>query len=118
PIPMTLVTALAVASPFLAGCNKVKELTGQTDEEKTEESTEEPETQEEVKAPEPPPEAKAELEVAKEAGLAEAALAPPPVEVQMTKIDDLLGLVPTSDKGVVVVRDASVFMGYIDSATQ
>src|SRR5690606_29244447 len=72
----------------------------------------------EVKAPEPPPEAKAELEVAKEAGLAEAALAPPPVEVQMTKIDDLLGLVPTSDKGVVVVRDASVFMGYIDSATQ
>jgi hypothetical protein len=109
--------ALAVASPLgLAGCNKIKELTGDTEEEKTEEKPEE--KPEEVKAPEPPPEAKAELEVAKEVGLAEVAIAPPPVAVELTKIDDLLALVPASDKGVLVVRDATVFMDYIDSSSQ
>jgi hypothetical protein len=122
PIPLTLVMAVAVASPFgLAGCNKVKELTGGKEE--AEEQTEEPaptEPQvEEPKAPEPPPEAKAELEVAKEAGLTEAALAPPPVPVvELTKVDDLLALAPTTDKGMVVIRDASVFLGYVDSAGQ
>jgi hypothetical protein len=112
--------ALAVASPFgLAGCNKIKELTGgEQEEEATEEPTPTPELVETAKAPEPPPEAKAELDVAKEAGLAEAALAPPPVEAEMTKIDDLLALAPAGDKGVVVIRDASVFMRYVDSASQ
>ncbi len=118
PIPLTLVMALAVTSP-LAGCNKVKELTGQGEDESAEEVKETEETEEETKAPEPPTEAKAELEVAKEAGLADAALAPPPaVETELTKIDELLELVPADDKGVVIVRDASVFMGYVDSATK
>jgi hypothetical protein len=121
PIPLTLVMTLAVASP-LAGCNKVKELTGGGDDEATEEPATEdpkPEAEEQAKAPEPPPEAKAELEVAKDAGLAEAAVAPPPeVAVELTKLENLLDLVPTGDKGVVVIRDASVFMGYIDSGAQ
>ena len=40
PLPLTVVMAVAVASP-VAGCNKVKELTGQ-EEEKTEEPSEAP----------------------------------------------------------------------------
>jgi outer membrane biosynthesis protein TonB len=120
PIPLTLLTALAVSAPLgLAGCQKVKELTGQTDEaENTEEVV-----PEEEKAPEP--EAKSEqaiveLETAKEAGLPEAALAPPPVAVApMTGLDDLLALAPKSTadhyEGVmIVVRDASVFLDYVD----
>jgi hypothetical protein len=119
PIPLTLVMALAVASP-LAGCNKVKELTGGDDEGAEEPPAEEPKPEPgtQPKAPEPPPEAKAELEIAKDAGLAETALAPPPVAVELTKLEDLLTLVPTGGQGVVIVRDASVFMGYVDAGAQ
>ncbi|WP_146156274.1 hypothetical protein [Enhygromyxa salina] len=119
PIPLTLVTALAVVSPLgLSGCQKVKELTGQTDESSDEDETEDKTSED--PAADAPDQAAVELETAKEAGLAEAALAPPPVAGPMTGLDDLLALVPKQDgdiKGVVVVRDASVFLDYIDEGS-
>src|SRR5690606_16950245 len=121
PIPLTLVAALAVSTLPLTGCQKIKEMTGQDEPESTEQPDATPPEAEQPEAPANAPSEAAvvELATAKEAGLAEAALAPPPVAAApMTGLDDLLALVPTGDiKGVAVVRDASVFLDYIDEGT-
>lgn len=125
PLSLALVAALAIA-PMGAGCGKKEEETTPEAAEggdKAEEKQAEAESAEN-KAKAAPAEAKAELAEAKEAGLPEAALAPPPVEAApKTKLEDLLAFVPKYDSpdklGVlVVVRDASVFIDYADEAAR
>ena len=111
---------MAVSTLPLTGCQKIKEMTGQDKPESTEQpDATPPEAEPEAPANAPSEEAAVELATAKEAGLAEAALAPPPVAAApMTGLDDLLALVPAGDiKGVAVVRDASVFLDYVDEGT-
>lgn len=122
PLPLTLATLFAVSSPLaLTGCQKVKSLVGDEEEE---ESKDKAEDEEEAEAEEEP-EAKAEeqLEEAKEAGLAESALAATPEVGEMAKLGDLLALAPKIDNPesvevLFVVRDASVFLDYLDEVSR
>lgn len=123
-IPLTLLTTLAVIGT-LSGCQQAKDLAEEAKEKVAgEPAAEEPAAEEAPAAEAEPPkseEAKVELAEAKEAGLPEVAIAPPPVEAkEMTSLDDLLGLVPKDgeDEVLVVVRDASVFINYIDESSK
>ncbi len=117
--------SLATLMVMLIGCEKIQSVIGNEEEAKTEEPTEaKPVEPEKPVEPVAPPEAKVELAEAKEAGLPESALAaPPPVAlVELASLDDLLAIAPKAEQANIeslfVVRDASVFLDYVDVASK
>ncbi len=124
PLPLSLIATLAFALPLgTTGCQKIKEVTGQDDKDEEDDDDDDDDDKEKTEEEKTEDEAKAELEVAKEAGLADSALAATPeLAVELTKLDDLLSLVPKSGSGeyelLMVVRDASVFLDYADEVAR
>ncbi|NVB36584.1 hypothetical protein G6O69_01985 [Pseudenhygromyxa sp. WMMC2535] len=104
---MTL--AISLALPLGAGCNKKDEAAEGEGGANADGAADG-----EAQADEPA------ADEAKQAGLAQSALAPTPAAGPMTKLDDLLALAPKGESYEVVgvIRDAGVFLDYVDEGTR